>query len=237
MNLDCLVGVPTVGKYQRMGFRGVLFDSGGVLTRPVGGRWNPRHDFEDVLARHHPDLDPAAFPAAFAAGQQALDEAAGTFPRDDYHRVILRALGVASPSAGLLAELTAPLPGPPIEPFPEVPRVLERLRSAGIPMAIVSDAWPELTALYEQLGLRHYFATIVISAVLGCRKPDPRMYAAGSDGLGLAPGECLFIDDDPQLVAAAVALGYGGAVMCRDEGPRPPGAMSTLEDVPALVTG
>jgi FMN phosphatase YigB (HAD superfamily) len=42
------------------------------------------------------------------------------------------------------------------------------------------------------------------------------MYAAGSDLLGLQPGECLFIDDDPELVEAAVRLGYRGAVMARD---------------------
>jgi putative hydrolase of the HAD superfamily len=32
------------------------------------------------------------------------------------------------------------------------------------------------------------------------------MYAAGSDLLGLNPGDCLFIDDDPQLVSAAIQL-------------------------------
>ena len=30
--------------------QGILFDSGGVLIRPVGGRWNPRYDFEEIEA-------------------------------------------------------------------------------------------------------------------------------------------------------------------------------------------
>jgi putative hydrolase of the HAD superfamily len=50
---------------------------------------------------------------------------------------------------------------------------------------------------FRRLDIEHYFAGFVISEVLGCRKPDPRMYAAGSDLLGLDPGECLFVDDDP----------------------------------------
>ena len=34
--------------------QGVLFDAGGVLIRPAGGRWNPRHDFESILLTHLP---------------------------------------------------------------------------------------------------------------------------------------------------------------------------------------
>jgi putative hydrolase of the HAD superfamily len=50
---------------------------------------------------------------------------------------------------------------------------------------------------------------------MGCRKPDPRMYRAGSDGLGLAPSECLFADDDPELVLAAIHFGYLGVAIDR----------------------
>jgi putative hydrolase of the HAD superfamily len=65
--------------------------------------------------------------------------------------------------------------------------VLERLRAAGVGMAVVSDSWPGLESLYRQLGLDAYFQAFVVSAVLGRRKPDPRMYRAGSDALGLPP--------------------------------------------------
>jgi putative hydrolase of the HAD superfamily len=43
-------------------------------------------------------------------------------------------------------------------------------------MAVVSDSWPELETLFEQIGLRSYFETFVISANLGVHKPHPRMY-------------------------------------------------------------
>ncbi len=215
------------------GVRGLLLDAGGVLIGPVGGRWNPRYDFEQVLDRHVPGIPPAAFPVAFAAGQEVLDNAAGTADRADYHRAILRALGVITPSAVLLAELERPAAGLPVEPFPEVRPVLTRLRAAGVPMAVVSDAWPDLDDLFRRLGLRDYFVALVISALLGCRKPDPRMYRAGSEALGLAPGRCLFVDDDPQLVAAAVALGYQGVTMVRGSGPRPGTPwISSLEELP-----
>ncbi len=208
---------------------GVLLDAGGVLIGPVGGRWNPRHDFESVVLRHHPDLDPGRFPPAFAAGQRVLDAGAATVPRDRYHRALLGALGVAEPSGALLAELEAPLPGPVVETFPDVHPALSELAHLGVPMAVVSDAWSSLRGLLADVGLDRYFTGVVISEELGCRKPDPRMYQAGSALLGLPPQRCLFVDDDPALVAAADALGYQGVALVRSA-PVPVG----VRTVPAL---
>ncbi|MFI7598827.1 hypothetical protein [Actinoplanes sp. NPDC049681] len=41
------------------------------------------------------------------------------------------------------------------------------------------------------------------------------MYAEDSRLLELSPHECLFIDDDPQLVATAEDLGYRGVTLDR----------------------
>jgi putative hydrolase of the HAD superfamily len=84
-------------------------------------------------------------------------------------------------------------------------------------------------ATYDELGIGHYFAGYAISEVLGCRKPDPRMYAEGARLVGLAPHECLFVDDDPDLVAAARDLGYHGLALDRP-------AM-TLDAVLPIVAG
>jgi putative hydrolase of the HAD superfamily len=181
----------------KVGLHGVLFDSGDTLIRPVGGRWNPRFDFEEVVLRHLPGLAVDAFTSAFAAGQKVLDAGQATPSRAEYHLAILHALGVHQPAPELLRELEQPTTRPVVEPFPEVPSVLERLRAGGIRMAIVSDNWPGLDTLYRRLGLDTYFQAFVVSADLGCRKPDPRMYRAGSDALGLPPNDCLFVDDAP----------------------------------------
>ena len=83
-------------------------------------------------------------------------------------------------------------------------------------MAVVSDAWPDLPDLHAGLGIGPFFEAYAISAELGCRKPDPRMYHHASAALKLEPGQCLFLDDDPDLVAAAIGLGYAGRAVCRD---------------------
>lgn len=210
-------------------FKGILFDSGDTLVRPTGGRWNPRYDFESVLLRYFPDIKGDAFPEAFAAGQRMLDAAPRTADRAEYHRVILRVLDIADPPQNLLRELEQPADKPPLEPFPETRRVLDELREQGILMAVVSDNWPELDDIFQQLGLRDYFQAFVISAVIGCRKPDPRMYRAGSDGLGLPPVDCLFVDDDPLLVDAAIELGYQGVVI--DRGSPGSGRIASLDEL------
>jgi hypothetical protein len=119
--------------------RAVLFDSGGVLVQPIGGRWNPRADFE--LSRD-PSITPRQFAAAIASGDEFMATAPSTRGRDDYHRVILRHLGVR-PDPELLAELRRPVaPTAFLETFPEVPETLRELRRRGVPMAVVSDACP-----------------------------------------------------------------------------------------------
>jgi putative hydrolase of the HAD superfamily len=219
----------------------VLFDAGGVLIGPVGGRWNPRFDFEDVVVAHHPFVDAGLFASAIVEGQRVLDAGPGTVARDDYHRAMLRVLGVAEASDALLRELDAPLAVPAVEVLPGVRPVLDLLRDRGVRMSVVSDAWAGLDDVFRGLGIADHFAGFAISEVLGCRKPDPRMYAAGSDLLGLVPGDCLFVDDDPALVAAAVALGYHGVALVPDPAAIPaPGTVrviASLAELPPIVAG
>ncbi|WP_030240440.1 HAD family hydrolase [Streptomyces sp. NRRL S-350] len=195
--------------------RAVLFDSGGVLMQPIGGRWNPRADFEQTVLAHVPSMTSEQFAAAIAAGDRFLAAASPEPEPDDYHRLMLRDVGV-DPTSELLADLRREVPPTTIlETYPEVVGALEELSRRGVRMAVVSDAWPDLPDLHAGLGIARFFEAYAISAVLGCNKPDPRMYHHASDALELAPAQCLFVDDDPALVAAAIGLGYAGRAVCR----------------------
>lgn len=217
--------------------RGLLLDAGGVLYGPVGGRWNPRLDFESVIARFDPALDPARDPVRFAAavvaGDRFLADTPSTPPRDDYHRAVLAALGLLDPPASLLAELNRPLQTPFLELFPEVIRVLDEVRRRDVPMAVVSDNWKR-TPGHDWLGLDGYFTAWVISEELGCCKPDPRMFAAGRDAIAIPTAECLFVDDDPRLVEAAVALGYQGVALGRQR-PHEPAEVAWIDSLEGVL--
>jgi FMN phosphatase YigB (HAD superfamily) len=215
--------------------KAVLFDSGGVLMQPIGGRWNPRADFEPTVLRHHAQITTEQFAEAISVGDRFMAAAESTPDLDVYHTVMLEHLGVV-PSAGLLAELVRPVRATVVlELFGEVVQTLETLRSRGVRMAVVSDAWPNLRQLHADLGIDGFFEAYAISAVLGCRKPDPRMCRHASDALGLEPAECVFVDDDPDLVAAAVELGYQGRWMRRTSSDRVDEAIPIVTSLAELI--
>jgi putative hydrolase of the HAD superfamily len=149
------------------GLRAVLFDSGGVLVRPIGGRWNPRADFEPTVLTHAPGITPERFAAAIAAGDRFMAAAATTPRYGDYHRVILGQLGV-EPTPELLADLVRPVPPSAVlETYPDVPGTLRELRRRGVRMAVVSDAWPDLPDLHAGLGIGGFFEAYAIDRVAG----------------------------------------------------------------------
>ncbi|MFD8034793.1 HAD family hydrolase [Streptomyces sp. NPDC059717] len=162
----------------------VLFDSGGVLMRPIGGRWTPRADSEETVLAHDPSITNDRFAAAIAAGDLLLAVLSSTPDYDDHHRVVLCNLGMEA-TAQLLAHLRREVPEDRVlELYPDVRQTLEELSRRRIRMAVVSDAWPDLPDLHAALGIHHLFEAYAISAELGRTKADPRMYRNAGTALG-----------------------------------------------------
>jgi putative hydrolase of the HAD superfamily len=61
-----------------------------------------------------------------------------------------------------------------------------------------------------KLPIDDIFETVVDSAFVGFRKPDPRIYAIALERLGLPAEACAFVDDLERNVAAARELGFHG---------------------------
>ena len=92
---------------------------------------------------------------------------------------------------------------------------LDAMRQAGVRLGILSNFSQELWTLLEQQDLRHRFDAIAVSADIGVMKPNPAAYHAILEMLSLPPEACLFIDDLPDNIAAAQALGLH-SIMFRD---------------------
>lgn len=73
-------------------------------------------------------------------------------------------------------------------------KVLEAL-SSRYPMVLVSNFYGNIETVLEDFGVRKYFGAIIESAVMGIRKPDPRIFEHGVKALGLQPEETLVIGD------------------------------------------
>ena len=62
----------------------------------------------------------------------------------------------------------------------------------------------------ESLAFMRYMDGGVVSFRVGMTKPDPRVYELFLREYGLDPAECGFVDDTPENVEAAEALGFQG---------------------------
>jgi HAD superfamily hydrolase (TIGR01509 family) len=197
---------------------GILFDSGGVLMGPRGGRWWPIYGFEQAVLAHAPDTSFDALDTALLPAMAYMDQ---THPNEDwreFYRIVVLGLGVA-PTQAMLDDIAAIKPSDAVDLFPDVLPCLRRLQARGLAMAVVSDAWPNLPDIHTALGIQHFFSGYAISSVVGCSKPDPRMYAAGARALNRAASTLLFVDDSDDLVQAAIDLGYHGVALCRSGTP------------------
>lgn len=63
------------------------------------------------------------------------------------------------------------------------------------PLVLVSNFYGNVESVLADFNLRHYFKEIVESAVVGVRKPDPRIFSLGVEALGLQPHQVLVIGD------------------------------------------
>jgi len=59
----------------------------------------------------------------------------------------------------------------------------------------------------SMLPVDELFETVVDSAFVGCRKPDPRIYELTLERVGLPPEACIFVDDTEVNCEAAEELG------------------------------
>jgi putative hydrolase of the HAD superfamily len=75
------------------------------------------------------------------------------------------------------------------------PRALARLKAAGLALGVVSNSEGRVEEALVAAGLRQYFDVVVDSALVGIEKPDPRIFQAALQALGVSPDETLYVGD------------------------------------------
>ncbi|MGE8425472.1 HAD family hydrolase [Sphingobacterium siyangense] len=63
------------------------------------------------------------------------------------------------------------------------------------PIVMVSNFYGNLKSVLDDFGILPYFQSVVESAVVGVRKPDPAIYALGVTEIGLPAQEVLVVGD------------------------------------------
>jgi HAD superfamily hydrolase (TIGR01509 family) len=86
-------------------------------------------------------------------------------------------------------------------------------------LSILSNADRSLRRRLEQeIGIHHLFDDIVCSAEVGMAKPEPEVFALAAERLGVAPAECVFVDDWDVNVKAATEAGMSAVLHRIDRG-------------------
>jgi putative hydrolase of the HAD superfamily len=188
-----------------MTIKAVFFDFGGVIGRTEFQA--PRQHLAERLRMEYEQLVELVF-----ASESSMRASIGEITEDEHWRVVMGKLG---------------LPDSEREAFTEqffggdvVDRVLLDFLGSLRPayrVGLISNAWSGLRAWLAARGHDRVFDEMVISAEIGVMKPDERIYRIALDKFGVAAGESVFVDDFPENVECARAVGMH-AIRFREPG-------------------
>lgn len=92
--------------------------------------------------------------------------------------------------------------------FPGVIEWLQRARARGYRQAVASSGeMANIVAIVSALDIGNYFDALVSGALLPRCKPDPAVFIQAAASLGVAPSDCLVIEDGIAGVEAARRAG------------------------------
>jgi len=186
--------------------RDVVFDLGGVLVD-----WDPRYLFRDHLGGDPAEVDAFLAGVCTPAWHARLDggasfdaETRALAERHPQHARWISCYGAMWEHmfAGELADAVA---------------CLELLAERGYRLHALSNYPAEhVRFLYVRFPFMRRFETVVLSGLLGLTKPDERIYRYVLELIGWRP--CVFVDDRPENVAAAVRAGMQAIEFDRRDG-------------------
>jgi putative hydrolase of the HAD superfamily len=122
--------------------------------------------------------------------------------------------------------------------FPDAAPCIAVLRAQGMRLAVLTNfELPSVDRTLAHAGLDPgSFDALVSSAAAGVQKPHPHAYHAVLDALGEPPGACLMVDDLPENVAGARAVGMHAVLLDRAARfPAAPARIASLADLPSLL--
>jgi HAD superfamily hydrolase (TIGR01509 family) len=102
--------------------------------------------------------------------------------------------------------------------FPTTYEVVVKLFRRGYRLGLVSNTTSsvEVPALLKELHIAGCFETVILSTVIGKRKPDPEILLDAARRMGVDPKKCAYIGDQPgRDVAAAREAGFSQTVIIR----------------------
>ncbi|MCB0869751.1 MAG: HAD family phosphatase [Solirubrobacterales bacterium] len=186
----------------------VISDFGGVLTTPL---FEAFASFQDRVG-----IPPRSFGEAMKAimekGQPnpLFELECGRISEAEFQAQLAEAL---EPILGHRPEIESfgMLLFEALDPNPGMIDLIREVRRDGIRTALLTNNVKEWEATWRSMmPIDELFETVVDSAFVNCRKPDPRIYQLTLERVQLEPEQCIFIDDMEINIEAANELGLHG---------------------------
>jgi putative hydrolase of the HAD superfamily len=175
--------------------KGLLVDFGGVLTTNVFA------SFRDFCVAE--GLDPDAIRRLFRREPVALELVrgleTGAIDEDEFGRRFAELLELDDPT-GLVERMFGG-----VRPDEEMLAAVRSARAAGVRTGLVSNSMG--TGRYDRDSFPELFDGVVISGEVGMHKPQPEIFLLGAERAGVAPGDCVFVDDLRENCDGAEAVG------------------------------
>jgi len=198
-------------------FRGVITDWGGVMTNPIIESVDAWLAAEGIDRSSYTTVMRRWVRQAYADGVNvnpihALErgECSNAEFEEALASELVRQDGGQVRSAGLLERMFA---GSRLDEA--MVELFRTLRAGGVPTGLLSNSWG---FGYPRDLFADLFDAVVISAEVGMRKPEPRIFRHAAQLLGLPPEACIFIDDIQANVTAAEQLGFTGVLHTAADG-------------------
>ena len=120
--------------------------------------------------------------------------------------------------------------------------ILEKLSQAGCKLGVISNFYGNVETLCREFGYIPFLQTILDSAIIGLKKPDPAFFQMALNQLDVSAAETAFVGDSFERdIVPAKALGMQTFWLIGDQSlvpPRPGQAdviLRSLEDLPKAV--
>jgi putative hydrolase of the HAD superfamily len=204
--------VPTIGAMTHPSdhpLQGLVIDWGGVLTGGLVETMAAWCEADGIDYAHYREVMRTMIGEEYDAEARvnpihALERGEMTVPHFEIElaRRLRTTSGFAVSATGLLERMFARF-----ESAPDMTGLVRRAHASGLRTALLSNSWG---IAYPRDGWDDMFDTVVLSAEVGMRKPEPGIFRHVADLLGLAPSQIVFVDDLPSNVEAAVAVGMVG---------------------------
>ena len=130
-----------------------------------------------------------------------------------------------------------------LDPYPEVPDTLDRIRAKGIGTGILSNGEPRmLTAATDSANLRARLDEVISVEPVGVYKPDPQVYELGVERMGVGADRIAFVSANAWDACGAAHFGFQVIWLNRfgampEQLPGTPKATATTRDQVADLLG